>query len=196
MHAHTHTHTRMHTHTCTHTHAHTHMHTCTHHHTHKLTFTDKEVGKVLSHSDSMRTVVDHIMWVPVESILLWVPLCPVDWVLERWTEHLFHKTRAKSSHPIQTHWTEHISDKIRAKHSHPIQTLNAICLIFNQLVGVQGITREGSTTDATGFQGGQLPTVASQLPITQAASANENVTNNVHTKKGWRLGGCHGSATW
>ena len=60
-----------------------HTHTCTHHHTHKLTFTDKEVGKVLSHSDSMRTVVDDIMWVPVESILLWVPLCPVDWVLER-----------------------------------------------------------------------------------------------------------------
>ena len=43
---------------------------------------NKEVGEVLSDLDSVFTVVNHVVWVPAERVLLWVPLCPIDRVLE------------------------------------------------------------------------------------------------------------------
>ena len=81
-------------HKTAHTHEFTHasMHARTHAHTQlslppslflktKLTFTDKESGKILRSFDSTLAVVDDKSGVPEESVLLWVPLRPVDGVI-------------------------------------------------------------------------------------------------------------------
>ena len=77
-------------HKAAHTHAFTHART--HAHTQlspppplsvktKLTFIDKESGKILRSFDSTLAVVDDKPGVPEKSVLLWVPLRPVDGVI-------------------------------------------------------------------------------------------------------------------